>query len=253
MGRPKKDPTVAHNFRIKPQTAESLKEIAIECGFKYGDGAAMGDFLDRLAEVDRHLLKVILENKIRDSFEKTKPQKPCRTPTYITWIGMNQRCSDPNNKGWHRYGGRGITVCERWKKFENFYLDMGEKPEGMQIDRIDNDRGYSPENCRWVTAKENCNNTSRSLKVEFEGRLVSIAELAELASVSRETMYTRWRKYGNAQDCLHPPKKIATVSCLTSKCKALIIENVEQSSLYYKGVNDVRQTRPIRKDCRVQL
>jgi hypothetical protein len=61
MGRPKKDPTIAHNFRIKPQTADSLKEIAIECGFQYGDGAAMGEFLDRLAEVDRHLLKLIIK------------------------------------------------------------------------------------------------------------------------------------------------------------------------------------------------
>jgi tRNA(Phe) wybutosine-synthesizing methylase Tyw3 len=61
MGRPKKDPTVMHSFRIKPETAESLKQVAIECGFQYGDTAAMGEFLDRLAEIDRQLLKLIIK------------------------------------------------------------------------------------------------------------------------------------------------------------------------------------------------
>ncbi len=61
MGRPKKDPTVMHSFRIKPDTAESLKQVAIECGFQHGDGAAMGEFLDRLAEVDRQLLKLVIK------------------------------------------------------------------------------------------------------------------------------------------------------------------------------------------------
>jgi tRNA(Phe) wybutosine-synthesizing methylase Tyw3 len=61
MGRPKKDPTVMHSFRIKPETAESLKQVAIECGFQYGDTAAMGEFLDRLAEIDLQLLKLIIK------------------------------------------------------------------------------------------------------------------------------------------------------------------------------------------------
>lgn len=83
------------------------------------------------------------------------------THTYTTWFTMRRRCSDPKTESYKRYGGRGIKVCERWQKFENFLEDMGEKPKGLQIDRIDNDGDYEPGNCRWVTAKENANNKSK--------------------------------------------------------------------------------------------
>lgn len=75
-------------------------------------------------------------------------------PTKQTWRGMLDRCRRVTHIGWHRYGGRGITVCERWLSYENFLLDMGERPVGHTIHRIDNDKGYEPGNCKWATQTE---------------------------------------------------------------------------------------------------
>lgn len=86
------------------------------------------------------------------------------TKVYNVWLSMRRRCSDPNTNNYHNYGGRGISVCERWQKFENFYEDMGDAPPGKQIDRIDNNGNYEPENCKWSTPSENMQNTRRTKK-----------------------------------------------------------------------------------------
>ena len=88
---------------------------------------------------------------------------------YAVWNAMKQRCNNPNLIHHKHYGGRGITVCERWNKsFENFLKDMGKRPKGMSIDRIDNDGDYEPSNCKWSTQKEQANNKRWSGKKAIE-------------------------------------------------------------------------------------
>ena len=77
---------------------------------------------------------------------------------YNSWASMKRRCTDPNAINYKYYGGRGITYCKRWEKFENFYEDMGPRPEGKSINRIDNDGNYEPKNCKWSTSTEQNNN-----------------------------------------------------------------------------------------------
>lgn len=81
-----------------------------------------------------------------------------RSPTYNTWRAMRQRCQNPNHDKYSYYGARGITVHDDWNTFDNFLKDMGERPRGKTLDRIDPDKSYGPDNCRWATKKQQANN-----------------------------------------------------------------------------------------------
>ena len=83
------------------------------------------------------------------------------TKIYDCWVSMKQRCLNPKATGYKNWGGRGITVCDEWLGFENFYEDMGDKPVGLSIDRKDNNKGYCKSNCRWATPTEQANNKCR--------------------------------------------------------------------------------------------
>ena len=115
------------------------------------------------------------------------------TRLYWIWHGMHRRCNDPKRRIYHRYGGRGIRVCAEWNDANKFYLwaIANGYQDGLQIDRIDNDGDYCPENCRWVTKKENANNTSQSVFIEYEGQRRTIAEWARITGVPHSTIKGR--------------------------------------------------------------
>lgn len=107
------------------------------------------------------------------------------------WFGMKSRCYNKNYYLYHRYGGRGITVCDSWlNDFHRFISNMGERPsKEHSIDRIDNDKGYSPDNCRWATREEQNSNTSRNIKVELFGKTQTVSQWADVFSINRVAIY----------------------------------------------------------------
>lgn len=116
-------------------------------------------------------------------------------PIYTTFQSMKERCRNKNNKQWDRYGGRGIKVCDRWLEpyvgFLNFVSDMGERPAGHSLDRIDNDGDYSPENCRWASRKEQQLNREITRKIVIEGVEYRASEIAEKYGFKTDTLMER--------------------------------------------------------------
>ena len=115
------------------------------------------------------------------------------TTEYKAWQTMRLRCTVPTNKAYPDYGGRGITVCQRWMdSVEAFVADMGLKPTPKhELDRIDNSKGYSPENCRWVTRTDNCRNRRSNVWVEYQGRQMVLAEAIALSGADNMTVRKR--------------------------------------------------------------
>ena len=119
------------------------------------------------------------------------------TPTYMAWKHMRRRCLDKKSPDHSSYGGAGIKFCDRWQFFENFYSDMGERPEGAFLDRKNNKYGYEPWNCRWVTPKESSRNRSHLKSAVINGIKLMRYEWVELSSIKRSTISLRlirgWR------------------------------------------------------------
>lgn len=113
------------------------------------------------------------------------------TPTYHSWAGMKARCLNPLHRAYRDYGGRGITVCDRWLSFDNFLADMGEKPTGLSIDRIDLNGSYFPGNCRWATTSQQSRNKRNNRIITSEGESRTIAEWSELLSIHPATISDR--------------------------------------------------------------
>lgn len=113
-----------------------------------------------------------------------------------TWYGILRRCEDPDNPAYHRYGGRGIKVCKEWHNhlvFRDWAIKNGYR-RGMEIDRINNDGDYCPENCHFVTPRENANNRANTVKVEYNGEMMPISYVAEKVGISRQMLYRRVKR-----------------------------------------------------------
>lgn len=114
-----------------------------------------------------------------------------RSREYQSWVDMKKRCSCSHRAEWKNYGGRGIQVCERWQRFENFLADMGRCPPGLTLDRINNDGGYEPGNCRWTTRTEQNVNRRRTCHWTLDGKRMTVAEMAKQLAMLTGTL--RWR------------------------------------------------------------
>jgi hypothetical protein len=119
-----------------------------------------------------------------------------RSAIYNIWNAMRQRCENPSNDAYDRYGGRGIKVCDRWLKFENFLADMGTRPSGKSLDRVDNDGNYEPGNVEWRGRSQQARNKSNNRRFEFMGKNLCIAEWCEEIGMKDQTLKNRLYSYG---------------------------------------------------------
>ena len=130
-------------------------------------------------------------------------------PLYSTWRGVKSRCYNKNNPSYHRYGGRGITMCDRWfNDFHAFISDMGERPPNFTLERIDNNLGYSPENCKWATIKEQLLNRRNTVLLTIEGNVYKAAELAKIVGMKTDAIVARAKRGLSLDEVLNSEKRI---------------------------------------------
>lgn len=129
------------------------------------------------------------------------------SPEYRIWVGIKERCCNPDSKLYPRYGGRGIVVCERWRaSFEAFLADVGQRPSSdLSLDRIDNDGPYSPDNCRWADRAQQQRNKRNTRRVEWRGNLVAVSDLADQHGIHPVTLYDRIQRGWPVERAVQPP------------------------------------------------
>ena len=137
-----------------------------------------------------------------------------RHPLYFTWGNMVARCERPSASKYENYGGRGISVCDRWRRgehgmtgFQCFVADMGERPEGLELDRADNNGNYEPVNCRWVTRSQQLVNRSNTLMLTVDGVTLPLKEHAEIRGLSYTLVFYRKYRGWPDRECVYGRSK----------------------------------------------
>lgn len=127
------------------------------------------------------------------------------SPTWNSWASMVKRCTNPNNNRFHRYGGRGISVCSKWRSFAGFLDDMGEKPQGLTIERIDGNEGYFKGNCRWATYKEQANNKCNNHLIIYKGETMTLTQAAERYGIEQSALRGRLKRGWDTDSAIETP------------------------------------------------
>ena len=132
----------------------------------------------------------------------------CHTREYKIWEGIKKRCYSPTCKIYSYYGGRGITMCEEWRNdFMSFYNDMGTRPSPKHsLDRIDNDKGYCKDNCRWVTKEVQANNTRTNVFIEYKGKRQTLAQWSKELGIPMQTFHNRIKNGLPMERVMYPGK-----------------------------------------------
>lgn len=143
-----------------------------------------------------------------------------RTPEYVAWQAMRQRCENPDNPEFKNYGARGIKVCSAWESFPSFFADMGLRPgTGYSIERENNDKGYSPDNCKWATMAEQSDNKQQSRKIIYDGRTQSLTTWAREKGIKPPTLYSRLCDGWTVHDALTTPVHIRSTPATSARVR----------------------------------
>jgi hypothetical protein len=169
------------------------------------------------------------DKQIEESAPYPNRHGQCSTSTHNIWASMIQRCLNPKSQAYKWYGGRGIAVCERWRTFTNFVADMGSRPAGLTIDRIDTNGNYEPGNCRWATPKQQANNQRTNRLIAIGGEVRTLAEWADAAGLNHSTLHRRLRAGWSGERAITTPlaKSSAGIKAALAKKKLTKLERVQ--------------------------
>lgn len=207
--RPKKDPAALPKYRTRmPEPGERFGMLVVQ-------SIVHQHRVKAVVACDCGATKSVYVSHLKRGATRSCGCNPGRkvrhgrhgSPEYMCWQSIIQRCTNPNSESYRRYyGGRGITVCDRWRDFENFFADMGPRPSPQHsIDRIDVNGNYEPGNCRWATDDEQVRNTRRNVFVEVNGERMCLKDACCRVGINYGTVINRLKSGWSMSDALSRP------------------------------------------------